>query len=101
MSLKKFKTFNHACTFYKFCNSQKIPRHLKDQLLRASSSIALNLAEGSGKPTPKDQRKFYAIANGSYKECEAIFILSDINTTQIDDTMKQLGACLHKLTRAP
>ena len=46
---------------------------IADQLSRASSSISLNIAEGSGKHTEKDKRKFYAIARGSAMECSAIF----------------------------
>jgi four helix bundle protein len=45
---------------------------IKDQLKRASLSIPLNIAEGSGKVTPNDRAKFYAIARGSAMECGAI-----------------------------
>jgi four helix bundle protein len=43
---------------------------VRDQLDRASESILLNIAEGSGKPAgSRDRRKFYNIALGSAKEC--------------------------------
>jgi four helix bundle protein len=44
---------------------------VKDQLDRASTSIALNIAEGNGKYTPKDRCRFFDIAHGSALECAA------------------------------
>ena len=47
-------------------------RHARDQLLRASQSIALNIAEGNGKGTDADRRRYFEIARGSALECAAI-----------------------------
>ena len=47
-------------------------RHARDQLLRASQSIPLNIAEGNGKATEGDRRHFFEIARGSALECAAI-----------------------------
>ena len=44
---------------------------IKDQLERASSSIALNIAEGNGKFTPRDRCRFFDSAHGSSLECAA------------------------------
>ncbi|MGO9919944.1 MAG: four helix bundle protein [Isosphaeraceae bacterium] len=44
---------------------------VKDQLDRASTSIALNIAEGNGKYAPKDRCRFFDIAHGSALECAA------------------------------
>ena len=49
---------------------------LKDQLRRASASVALNIGEGSGK-RGSDRARFYEIARGSALECAAaIMVLS-------------------------
>ena len=53
----------------------EVPRgysSLADQLKRAAWSIPLNIAEGCGKNTIKDKKRFYAIARGSAMECGAI-----------------------------
>ena len=49
-----------------------IDRHARDQLLRASQSIPLNIAEGNGKGTNADRRRFFEIARGSALECASI-----------------------------
>jgi four helix bundle protein len=44
---------------------------VRDQLDRASTSIALNVAEGNGKFSPKDRCKFFDTAHASALECAA------------------------------
>jgi four helix bundle protein len=46
--------------------------HLADQLTRASTSIVLNLAEGAGKYSKPDKRRFYLTARGSSTESAAL-----------------------------
>ncbi len=46
--------------------------HARDQLLRASQAIPLNIAEGNGKATSGDRRRYFEIARGSALECAAI-----------------------------
>lgn len=55
-----------------FCENLKGHSHAKDQLLRASQSIPLNIAEGNGKATEGDRRRYFEIARGSALECGAI-----------------------------
>ena len=46
---------------------------IADQLRRAVSSVPLNIAEGLGRRTPADQRRFFVIAKGSCCEVAAIY----------------------------
>lgn len=49
-----------------------IHRPARDQWLRASQSIPLNIAEGNGKTADADRRRYFEIARGSTFECAAI-----------------------------
>jgi len=49
-----------------------IHRNARDQWLRASQSIPLNIAEGNGKAAEADRRRYFEIARGSTLECAAI-----------------------------
>jgi four helix bundle protein len=50
---------------YRYCETLKKHRNAKDQLLRASQAIPLNIAEGNGKATHGDRRRYFEIARGS------------------------------------
>jgi len=62
--------------------------NLVDQLRRAALSIPLNIAEGVGKNTTDDQRRYFAIARGSAMECAAILdacrILKLVEAAQVE-----------------
>ena len=49
-----------------------VHRPARDQWLRASQSIPLNIAEGNGKTAQPDRRRYFEIARGSALECAAI-----------------------------
>jgi four helix bundle protein len=57
---------------YRFCEALTGHRNAKDQLLRASQAIPLNIAEGNGKGTDGDRRRYFEIARGSALECGAV-----------------------------
>ena len=46
--------------------------HLADQFTRASTSIVLNIAEGVGKHSRPDKRRYYVTSRGSATECAAL-----------------------------
>ena len=43
--LQTFRSYQLAVQFYRMAQRLRAPHHLKDQLRRAASSIALNLSE--------------------------------------------------------
>jgi len=95
--MKNFRTFNLAVEFYRLSSTLKFSGHLKDQFHRAALSIPLNLAEGRGKPTVKDQKKFFSIAFGSLRECQAILTLAEMENSQAWRMLDNLAAHLYKL----
>ncbi len=66
-------SINYVAWVYEKSNSLKgVHRSARDQWLRASQSIPLNIAEGNGKTAHADRRRFFEIARGSALECAAI-----------------------------
>jgi four helix bundle protein len=73
---KKAKIFNSGLR--EFIKNTRLDSCTRDQLRRASFSIVLNLAEGSGRFTHPDRRNFYIVAGSSIFECIAILdVLKD------------------------
>lgn len=84
---KKAKELNKEILRFLKDNKQ-IDYYLRDQLKRASISIVINIAEGSGKFSKADKRNFYFTARGSVYECVSLFeIILDEN--QIEQTRFQ------------
>ncbi len=56
---------------------QKYQFSLGEQLRRAALSIPTNIAEGSGRTSPKEARHFYNISKGSVYECVSLLVMID------------------------
>ncbi len=95
-----FRTYDLAVEFAKICRQIKLPPDLKYQLDRASSSIALNLKEGSARRSEKERHQFYRIALGSFRECEAIFDIHPASEPELNGLLSRLGGSLYRLCRA-
>ncbi|MEZ0391244.1 MAG: four helix bundle protein [Pseudobdellovibrionaceae bacterium] len=98
--MSSFRTLDLAKEFYRSSKDLKLPPHLKEQFLRSSSSIALNLAEGNAKQSRKEKLRFYEIAHGSFRESLTILDLDGVPQGETREIADRLGASLYKLTRA-
>lgn len=86
-----------ALDFLVFANGliESLPRgrrHLADQLTRASTSIVLNLAEGAGKLSKADKRRYYLTSRGSATESAALL--------DVCLRLKLLGEAEHRAGKA-
>jgi four helix bundle protein len=94
---KNFRAYQLAVAHYKLCDRLKCASHLKTQLVRAASSICLNLAEGSGRPCDRDRMRFYGIALSSLREVQSILDLVPHTPASLLSASDQLGACVYRL----
>lgn len=94
---ERLDVYSIALDFIVFANEiiESLPRgrsHLADQLTRASTSIVLNLAEGAGKLSKPDKRRYYLTARGSATESAALL--------DVCLRLKLLGEAEHRTGKA-
>jgi four helix bundle protein len=60
--------------------------HILNQILRASSSIQFNIAEGANRWHQDDKKTYYQYAKGSVGECAAILdLIGDVGVIDLAD----------------
>ena len=72
---------------------ERLPRgrsHLADQFTRASTSIVLDIAEGAGKLSKPDKRRYYLTARGSATESAALLDVC-VRLKLLDDSAHRTG----------
>jgi four helix bundle protein len=93
----KSRRFNSVVRDY--LKNNAIDKVSSDQLRRAALSIMLNIAEGAGRYSRLDKRRFYIFARGSVFECVAIFdYLRDGNCIDTD-SQQELYSSLEEISR--
>jgi four helix bundle protein len=74
---ERLDVYHLGLEFLVFANDviEALPRgrsHLADQFTRASTSVVLNIAEGAGKLSKPDKRRYYLTTRGSATESAAL-----------------------------
>jgi len=87
--------------------STKVQRTIGCQIIRSSDSIAANLAEGYGRYSPADRKKFYLYSRGSFEETKAWLrklirrkIISDEKVSNYTSIIDELGPKLNAFIRS-
>lgn len=99
-SHEKLKVYQKSLEFIKFTNKifsdgNFVSAH--HQLDRASTSIPLNIAEGTGKYSNKDKCHYYDIARGSALECAASLDVLFIRKKISEDLNKEGKSILFEI----
>ncbi|MBL0342133.1 MAG: four helix bundle protein [Bacteroidetes bacterium] len=78
---QKLNVYTKSIQFHIDCKilmaGLKNEKHVADQLSRASQSIPLNIAEGSGKFSKPDRKNYFKTARASLFECISILEILD------------------------
>ncbi|MEJ2690062.1 MAG: four helix bundle protein [Deltaproteobacteria bacterium] len=78
-------------------------RFARDELIRASQSIPRNIAEGNGKRSAADRKRFLEIARGSALECAAVLdelrVMKAISQSETNEGKEILHRIVSMLSR--
>jgi len=82
--------------------NKKVQDTVGYQIIRSSDSIAANIAEGYGRYTPADRKKFYLYSRGSLEETKSWLrklirrkVLSESDATEYKAIVEKLGPKLN------
>jgi four helix bundle protein len=104
---EKFEAYQISARFIEFTQSLENQvlagfGYIFEQQRRAALSIMLNIAEGSGKTSIKDRKRFYSISRGSAMECASIlhslFVLKVISEEKCEEGRAMLSSIVGILT---
>ncbi len=93
--MHEFRTLTLSIQLYRECSQLKLPIHLKNQILRSSSSVSLNLSEGRARNTTKDQLRFFNIAIASLRETMTALELANYNNHAVYKLADKTAAYFH------
>ena len=95
----EFRVLNEAIRFHRLVRALRLPsRKLKDQLVRAAESVALQLSEGDRRSSQQDRLCFFNRAFTSVKEAQTALAIGRVSDATILDVADYLGASVYKLT---
>ncbi len=94
---KKSKAFHVLCK--KIILENKLDRYVNDQLGRASFSVPLNIAEGSGKFSKADRKNYFTTARASVFECVAVIDILNDNENISEEEFKKIMRQADELSR--
>ncbi len=87
--------------------SDKAKNTIGYQIIKSADSIAVNLAEGYGRYTPAERKRFYYYSRGSFEETKAWLrklirrkIISDKATQEYSVIIDELGPKLNAFIRS-
>jgi len=87
--------------------SDKAKRTIGYQIIRSSDSISTNIAEGYGRYTPADRKRFYLYSRGSLEETKAWLrklirrkIISDDKAKKYTKIINELGPKLNAFIKS-
>lgn len=93
------KASNLNRNIYQLIKSSSFQNYISNQLGRASLSIMLNIAEGSGKFGLKDKRNFYIISRASVFETVSIIEFLYLEKEIKDDDYEKLLESLTEVSK--